>query len=78
MSDRTGCQNTQVLFWLTEILWDYTFLSDVKGCRKTQVSNCTGCTVVYFLCTSEIWSIKDGWEWPIRCISEDGWEWPIR
>jgi hypothetical protein len=45
MSDCTGCQNTQVLIKLTEILWDHTFLSDVPGCRKTQVSDCTSSTV---------------------------------
>jgi hypothetical protein len=37
VSDCTGCRNTEVLFYLTEILWDYKFLSDVTGCRKTQV-----------------------------------------
>jgi hypothetical protein len=37
MSHCTGCRNTQVLFKLTEILWDRQFLSDVTGCRKTQV-----------------------------------------
>ena len=41
MSDCTGCRNTQVLFMLTELLWDHDFLSDVTGCRKTQVSDCT-------------------------------------
>ena len=30
---------TQVLFWLTEILWDHTFSSDVTGCRK---KSCVG------------------------------------
>ena len=45
MSDCTGCQNTQVLIKLTEILWDHTFLSDVPGCRKTQVSDCTSSTI---------------------------------
>jgi len=43
--DCTGCQNTQVLFQLTEMLWDHKFLSDVTGCRKTQVSDCTNSTV---------------------------------
>ena len=33
-------------FQLTELLWDHTFLSDVTGCRKTQVSDCTGSTVL--------------------------------
>jgi hypothetical protein len=35
----TGCQNTQVL-------WEHKFLSDVTGCRKTQVSDCTSYTVL--------------------------------
>ena len=30
---------------LTELLWNHKFLSDVTGCRKTQVSDCTGSTV---------------------------------
>jgi len=30
---------------LTELLWDHKFMSDVTGCRKTQVSDCTGSTV---------------------------------
>ena len=46
MSDCTGCRNTQVLFMLTELLWDHTFLSDVTGCRKVQVSDVTGSTQV--------------------------------
>jgi hypothetical protein len=37
VSDCTGCQNTQVLFQLIEILWDHKFLSDVTGCRIAQV-----------------------------------------
>ena len=49
MSDCTGCRNTQVLFMLTELLWDHKFLSDVRGCRKTQVSDCTGSTVYILL-----------------------------
>jgi hypothetical protein len=40
--------NTQFLLYLTEILWDHKFLSDVTGCRKTQVSDCTSCTVIGF------------------------------
>jgi hypothetical protein len=28
-----------------EIFWDLEFLSEVTGCRKTQVSDCTGSTV---------------------------------
>jgi len=42
----SDCQNTQVLFMLTELLRDPTFLLDVTGCRKTQVSDCTGFTVL--------------------------------
>ena len=49
MSDCTGCRNTQVLFILTELLWDHKFLSDVRGCRKTQVSDCTGSTVQQYM-----------------------------
>jgi hypothetical protein len=45
VSDCIGCGNTQVLFSLTEILWEHKFLSDVTGCRKTQVSDCTSSTV---------------------------------
>ena len=30
---------------LTEILFDHKFLSDVTGCRKSQVSDCTSSTV---------------------------------
>ena len=45
VSDCTGCQNTQVLFQLTEILWDRKCLSDVTQCRKTQVSDCTDSTI---------------------------------
>ena len=33
MSEYSGF--ISVLFQLTEILWDYTFLSDVTGCQKT-------------------------------------------
>ena len=36
------------LSYLTEILWDLKFLSDVTGCRKTQMSDCTGSTVLDF------------------------------
>jgi hypothetical protein len=42
---RGMCRNTQVLFELTEILWDYNILSDVTGCQKTQVSDCASSTV---------------------------------
>ena len=39
MSDCTGCRITQVLFILTELLWDHKFLSDVGKlrCRIAQV-----------------------------------------
>jgi hypothetical protein len=39
---------------LTELLWDHKILSDVTGCRKTQVSDCTGSTVLPFslICVS--------------------------
>ena len=30
---------------LTELFWDHKFLSYITGCRKTQVSDCTGSTV---------------------------------
>ena len=45
----TGCQNTQLLFQLTEILGDHKFLSDHEmstGCQKTLVSDCTSSTIV--------------------------------
>ena len=45
VSDCTECWNTQVLLQLTEILWDHKFGSDVTGCLKTQVSDCTSSTV---------------------------------
>ena len=35
--------------YLAEILWDHKFLSDVTGCRKTQVSDYTSSTVLSFL-----------------------------
>jgi hypothetical protein len=43
----TGCWNTRthVLLQLTEIHLDPEFLSDVTGCQKTQVSDCTSSTV---------------------------------
>jgi hypothetical protein len=47
--DCTGCRNTQVLFELTQILLEFKFLSDVTGCRKTRVSDCTGSTVVVYV-----------------------------
>ena len=37
VSDCTGCRKTQVIFQLTEILWDHKFLSDVTGCQIAQV-----------------------------------------
>jgi hypothetical protein len=58
-SDCTGCRNTQVLFQLTELLWDHKFLSDVTGCWKTQVSDCTGYTVYTYLCN---------WQWYLSYI----------
>jgi hypothetical protein len=52
VSDCTGWRNTQVLFMLTELLWDHKFLSDVTGCWKTRVSDCTGSTVyIYHILT---------------------------
>ena len=48
MSDCTGCRNAQVLFMLTELLWDDKSLSDIEGCQKTQVSDCTSSTVYIF------------------------------
>ena len=33
-----------------EIFWDLNFLSEVTGCRKTQVSERTGSTVLLFSC----------------------------
>ena len=44
------CLNTwKVLFQLTEILRDYTFLLDDTGCRETRVSACTSSTVPQFV-----------------------------
>jgi hypothetical protein len=37
LSDCTECRTTQVLFWLTEILSNHKFLSDVTGCWIAQV-----------------------------------------
>ena len=44
-SDR--CRNTQGFLTKNakEIIWDLNFLSEVTGCRKTQVSERTGSTV---------------------------------
>ena len=47
--------NTQVFFLtktVKENLWDQKLLSDVTGCRKTQVLDCTGSTVLSF---TETW-----------------------
>jgi hypothetical protein len=45
-SDR--CRNTQGFLTknVKEIFWDLKFLLEVTGCRKTQVSDRTGSTVV--------------------------------
>ena len=48
VSDCTGCENTQVL--ITRILCDNHFLSDVNGCWKTQLSDCTSYTVLQYTC----------------------------
>ena len=47
-SDR--CRNTQGFLTknVKEIFWDLNFLSEVTGCRKTQVSERTGSTVLFF------------------------------
>ena len=37
--------NTQGFFWLTEILWDHKSLSDVTGCRKTQMLHRTSSNI---------------------------------
>jgi hypothetical protein len=52
-SDR--CRNTQGFLTknVKEIFWDLEFLSEVTGCRKTQVSDCTGSTVYIFLISTE-------------------------
>ena len=44
-SDR--CRNTQGVLTknVKEIFWDLEFLSEVTGCRKTQVSDRTGSAV---------------------------------
>ena len=67
VSDCTGWRNTQVLFMLTELLWDHKFLSDVTGCRKTQVSDCTGSTVyiyiIYLLMICTILHMQYRWLW---------------
>jgi hypothetical protein len=68
VSDCTGCRNTQVLFLLTEILWDHTFLSDVTGCRKTHVSDCTSSTVLlFFFIFSICGSYHDSLDFLVGC-----------
>ena len=37
-----------------EIFWDLKFLSEVTGCRKTQVSEHTGSTVVLYQPTNQM------------------------
>ena len=39
------------------------FFSDVTGCRKTQVSDCTSSTVIYYFIALEIWADKRGGLW---------------
>ena len=48
MSEVTGCGILKVFLTknVKEIFWDLKFLSEVTGCRKTQVSERTGSTVV--------------------------------
>jgi hypothetical protein len=41
MSDCTRCRNTQILFYLIEILGDHKFLSGVTECWETLMSDCT-------------------------------------
>jgi hypothetical protein len=47
MSEVTGCGILKVFLTnnVKEIFWDLKFLSEVTGCRKTQVLDCTGSTV---------------------------------
>ena len=35
--------------YVNRTLWDHNFLSDITGCRKTQVSDCTGSTVYIYI-----------------------------
>jgi len=53
-SDR--CRNTQGFLRknVKEIFWDLKFLSEVTGCRKTQVSDRTGSTVHVSVYLNEI------------------------
>ena len=61
MSDVKSDRRRNTLGFLTknvkEIFWDLNILSEVTGCRKTQVSERTGSTV--YICTIELklWSI---------------------
>ena len=50
-------RNTQVLVTknVKEIFWDLKFLSEVTGCRKTQVSDRTGSTVYIYIQSKEIY-----------------------
>ena len=47
MSEVTGCEILKGFLTknVKEIFWDLKFLSEVTGCRKTQVSDRTGSTV---------------------------------
>ena len=47
MSEVTGCEKLKVFLTknVKEIFWDLKFLSEVTGCRKTQVSDRTDSTV---------------------------------
>ena len=56
MCDCTECRNTRILFQLTEIIGDPKFMSDVTGCRKPQVSDCTSSTVfpMHTYCISSV------------------------
>jgi hypothetical protein len=38
-------QDVRILRFYLVIHWDHTFLSDVSGCRKTQVLDCISSTV---------------------------------
>ena len=53
-SDRL--RNTQGLLTknVKEIFWDLKFLSEVTGCRKTQVSDRTGSTVGLYQPTNQM------------------------
>ena len=46
----TGFGSEYIRFFnsVKEILWDHKFLSDVTGSWKTQVSDCTSSTVLWF------------------------------